>query len=62
MRDVDGVVDAESDDDDDAHADDGVDGEAPEVGDALVGEPSNSIEVIFLLEVHNTYIVINLGI
>ena len=40
---MDGVVDAESDDDDDAHADDGVDGEAPEVGDALQSQ-SNSID------------------
>ena len=38
MGDVNRVVDAESDDDDDAHADDGVDGEAPEVGDPLEGE------------------------
>ena len=37
VRDVDRVVDAEADDDDDAHADDGVDGEAPEVRDALQG-------------------------
>ena len=43
VRDVDWVVDAESDDDHDAHADDGVDGEAPEVGDALQSQ-SNSID------------------
>ena len=44
MGDVNRVVDAEPYDDDDAHADDGVDGEAPEVGDALEEErPSNSL-------------------
>ena len=49
MRDVDGVVNAESDDDDDAHADDGVDGQAPEVGNALEEEEqSKSLDVLIL--------------
>ena len=48
MGDVNRVVDAEPYDDDDAHADDGVDGEAPEVGDALKeDERSISMDELF---------------
>ena len=43
VRDVDGVVDAEPDDDDHAHAHDRVDRQAPEVSDALKEEERESI-------------------